>query len=337
MSSTGFSNSNNNVGPPGPPGSVVSVTGQFVDNTDPNNPIVNNIKNNPTAGSNPTVTDDSNSGYSIGSQWDTINPPGIYIASDVTPGAAVWHKVAAQSDWNEADATLPSFIKNKPVEQGQIDISYADLLALYNAGGMSIGFYRIIDRADNGIIIEAVTSSSLSLNGTAINLNPDFQIVGNYSGVVDVSGSLPYTTTRGVWYQGIETVKIVYTGLVGIFTIGDNLIALSGANGVIKTDNGVDTLTVQMGFGSPVFVPTDLIADSHGASATASTVSSQILQLGDVVFDNGFHYQFVDQATLNGNPPHANSSPPGYSAFLLLPKNAANVGYVTEADSFKKR
>lgn len=72
---------------------------------------------------------------------------------------------------------------------GIVDITYADLLTLYNAGTMTAGtFYNITDRADDGIIIQAVSSSELSLDATGVFLNPDFQDVGDYSGTTALTG-----------------------------------------------------------------------------------------------------------------------------------------------------
>ncbi len=47
----------------------------------------------------PTITDDSNDGYQIGSMWinTTSSPQGVFIASDVTVGAAVWLQYAGST------------------------------------------------------------------------------------------------------------------------------------------------------------------------------------------------------------------------------------------------
>lgn len=77
------------------------------------------------------------------------------------------------------------------------EITYAALLILYNAGTMVKGFYKITDRADAGIIIQAVSTSRLALNGIGLFLNTDKQVIGDYSGVVATTG-IAYTTTVGV-------------------------------------------------------------------------------------------------------------------------------------------
>lgn len=48
------------------------------------------VKNNPNAVVAPTVNDDSGDSYSIGSKWFNSATRELYVASDVTVGAAVW-------------------------------------------------------------------------------------------------------------------------------------------------------------------------------------------------------------------------------------------------------
>jgi hypothetical protein len=86
---------------------------------------------------------------------------------------------------------------------GASDITYAALLVLYNAGTMTPGFYNVTDRADNGIRLQAFSSSKLSPKGVGLFLNPDFQNVGVYSGVLGLTG-VAYTSTQGVWLLANE-------------------------------------------------------------------------------------------------------------------------------------
>jgi len=91
-----------------------------------------------------------------------------------------------------------------PLNGSIINITYADLLTLYNAETMTAGtFYNITDRADNGIIIQAVSSSKLSLDAIGIFLNPDFQDVGDYSGTTTLTGFAKGTNYK-VWVDTDE-------------------------------------------------------------------------------------------------------------------------------------
>ncbi len=56
---------------------------------------VQNTKQNFTATSAPIVTDDSNSGYSVGSLWINTNTQAAYVCVDASVGAAVWASPSA--------------------------------------------------------------------------------------------------------------------------------------------------------------------------------------------------------------------------------------------------
>lgn len=71
-------------------GGVNSVLGSWVDNTDPVNPIVNVPFSNWIATANPTVSDDDTVGYIVGSTWINNITGQLFVATDVTTGAAVW-------------------------------------------------------------------------------------------------------------------------------------------------------------------------------------------------------------------------------------------------------
>ena len=58
---------------------------------------------------NPTVTDDSDSGFQVGDQWRNTDTGQVYEASSVTPGAAEWVKFRR---WEPMAVTLNDFIPN---------------------------------------------------------------------------------------------------------------------------------------------------------------------------------------------------------------------------------
>jgi len=74
-------------------------------------------------------------------------------------------------------------------------IEYSDLLAIHNAGNLPLGAqYLIIDRGDAGIIVEVSAPNTISLRAKGLYLVPDFQDVGDYSGLTNPKG-----TNHGVW------------------------------------------------------------------------------------------------------------------------------------------
>lgn len=82
------------------------------------------------------------------------------------------------------------------------DITHAALVALFNAETMIPGFYNITDYSDSGlvgqIIIQAISTSKLSLNGAATLIFADFQNVGDYDNL-PFDHDATFGTNRGVW------------------------------------------------------------------------------------------------------------------------------------------
>jgi len=68
-------------------------------------------------------------------------------------------------------------------------VTYADLGTLITNSALQKGTrYHIYDRADLGIILTAISPNEISLHGDGGFYNPDFQDVGDYSGVAVITG-----------------------------------------------------------------------------------------------------------------------------------------------------
>lgn len=137
--------------------------------------------------------------------------------------------------------------------------SYAAAETLINDELLVAGqFYKInnLPAAGDSIVLPSVAANAYDMNGWGIFKVPDFQGVGDYSGVNGLTG-------------------VAYTNLIGVWT----------------------------------------------ASAEGTYVT------GDVVIWNGFHYQLIAAGSVDGNDPYTNTT-----AYQLLPKSTANVGYITEID-----
>lgn len=81
------------------------------------------------------------------------------------------------------------------------NITYNDLSILRSNNGLVVSaFYKITDRADAGLIVQATSPNTLSLSGQGLFLNPDFQKQGNYSGLTNAVGVI-----QGVWNAADET------------------------------------------------------------------------------------------------------------------------------------
>lgn len=77
----------------GPGGNVESVTGQYVDNFDPANPVIETPRVN-VSGVNPDNNNDEEEGYAEGSVWFNSSSKVLYVCVDASTGSAVWDTLA---------------------------------------------------------------------------------------------------------------------------------------------------------------------------------------------------------------------------------------------------
>ena len=86
------------------------------------------------------------------------------------------------------------------------------LILLSTLAAVKGQFYKITDaqHADLGVVVQAVANNSISESGTGIYLNPDYQMIGNYSHVAGFVAAL------GLWSTDIVPIVIgncvVYDG-----------------------------------------------------------------------------------------------------------------------------
>lgn len=86
-------------------------------------------------------------------------------------------------------------------------ILYSDLFALYNSGTMVPGFYDITDStaADQGVIVQSVSTDLLAINGTGLYLNPDFNGTGTYTYTPTLTRPA-YNASLGIWNSFLSPV-----------------------------------------------------------------------------------------------------------------------------------
>lgn len=73
------------------------ITNLTADDIDETNTRYYDIKNNHNANTNPLITDDANANYVLGSMWYNVLNANIFLATDITAGAAVWKNITNQS------------------------------------------------------------------------------------------------------------------------------------------------------------------------------------------------------------------------------------------------
>lgn len=72
------------------------------------------LQNNYAATTAPTVTDDSASSYSVGSQWVDVTNDNSYICADASVGAAVWVQTNGSGGGSMTDAEVKTAYENNP-------------------------------------------------------------------------------------------------------------------------------------------------------------------------------------------------------------------------------
>lgn len=137
-----------------------------------------------------------------------------------------------------ADSTGGTFTEiARSTKSGCINVlSKTDLDTRIAANGLSTGCKYLVSTgtpADAGLIISAANSNTLEEKGEAIFYNPDFQNVGDYSGVTGYLGNI------GVWYNSIAVPAANYV------TIWGDLHYLS-LTGVAGTTPDTDTTNWQV-------------------------------------------------------------------------------------------
>lgn len=222
--------------------------------------------------------------------------------------------------------TISLIVGTSTVSSADItDILYADLLDLYNNANMTPGQYRITDKADKGVIVQALSESEVSSNAIGVFLNPDFQGIGNYSGVYSVYGVTCGSTTNYVWYK--NCVAFTYTNGGGTMEAGE----------YINNTNSSVSAIVAYNDGSKMYISYSNVSewntgdvcnniDGDEITLTSDGILQDYYPVGDIVYWFGKHYQVLNDTALAGVSPDSATA----GVFGILSKTMSNVGYVVD-------
>lgn len=85
-----------------------------------------------------------------------------------------------------------------------VELTYSDANNLVSTSGLiKGGFYKITDRGDNGILLQAIDVNQFSFQGVRYMLCPDYQITGNMLGIWNgISGTTTFNPSDIVIYGG---------------------------------------------------------------------------------------------------------------------------------------
>ena len=187
-------------------------------------------RNNNSASSNPTVTDDSGSGYAVGSVWLNTANDRIFICVNNTSNAALWNEVVASDGLkfhpettNTVDIGTASNRYKNMYLSGTATIPTVTATTI-NSGSVTttgMGTFPTVN-VDGGTVDGTVIggNSPTAITGTQITANSGF--VGSVTG--DISGNVTSTGT-----SVFNNITLNGT-LTSSGALNSNVIATSGAS-----------------------------------------------------------------------------------------------------------
>ena len=116
---------------------------------------------------------------------------------------------------------------------GVIAGTYSEILTRKNNGALLTGQrYKITDRGDIGIVLEATSDSTFAYEASAGFLNADYQIVGDYSGIVG------FGTQSGLWGNLSESPRLTFNySTVVVWRTNDPGVLTLTLNALSRTEN----------------------------------------------------------------------------------------------------
>ena len=209
----------------------------------------------------------------------------------------------------------------QPASSGGVSLvvdNYANINALRIAGTLTQGGLYFV--SDRNWLLQAVDSSNLSLQGSLVARNADYQNAGDYSSVTE-------TQNEGIWEN---TWNVPYSGAAGVlpFTLGEKVIDTTTLGvGILIADSGTDfTIANVVGtFGSTNTITGFVSQGVHTATIGAATQTTSYAANKIVIWNN----QHWENQTGN----HGANTPDldGVNWTLLDPETSGN-GYITEVD-----
>lgn len=191
------------------------VTVGYLDNEGINN------KGNAT-GSDPLVSDDNTQGYSVGSQWFNTSSGVLWIASDVTTGAAVWVEQVNINNDGLADnilttrgdiiitnnlnapVRLPIGSAGQVVQSDGVDVSWETPVAVPPPSSPNFNYVRNGDFHLNQPGYGASSNTQYTLNGSTINMFDGWEGFSAGSYVAAVTQVSATNFTRGISTADIQ-------------------------------------------------------------------------------------------------------------------------------------
>lgn len=175
-----------------------------------------NVHKSNVAASAPSVNDDSADGYDIGSRWFDTSTGLMYVATDVTVGAAVWTVVATSGSFAPSNAHYVT-------TQAESGLSNE-----FNLGGLSNGILK-------QTVSTGVSTPAIAVAGTDYTTPTGTENLSNKTVTASTVNSTPVgTTTAAAGY--FSALRLLIGGFFGIFThanSADRTYTLQNASGTL--------------------------------------------------------------------------------------------------------
>lgn len=148
---------------------VESVTGNYIDNTDPKNPV-SQVPLNNTAGTDPTVGDDNTLGYRVDSKWFNSATGVLWTAESVATGAAVWTAIAGGGSGGAPIAGRAYLDTVQSIPSGVTTKVLLDTVDFDQGSGWDIANNKYIAPDDGFYQVNSSAQFDTSLDGGGISV-----------------------------------------------------------------------------------------------------------------------------------------------------------------------
>ena len=215
--------------------------------------------NNLTATANPTITNDTGSGYAVGSVWINISTDECFVCTDATAGAAIWQKTV----FEYANSIKP--LVTNTVDLGTSSLKYKDL---YIDGTAYIDDLNIINQTT---FAGLVVAGSLTASGTVTINTADINggaIDGTAIGATTPSTVVGTTITASTGFTGNLTGNVTYSSGTPTSTFYNVTV-----NGTLNAPNSNITGNITATTGTSTFNNLTITGTLDMDANTASTIT----------------------------------------------------------------
>lgn len=216
--------------------------------------------NNFSATANPTITNDTGSGYAVGSVWINTSTDECFVCTDATAGAAIWQKTV----FVYANAIKPA--ATNTVDLGTSSLKYKDL---YIDG---TGYIDALSVSGASTFTGTVTTGSISqTSGTATFATVDINggaIDGTAIGATTPSTVVGTTITANTGFTGNLTGNVTYVSGTPTSTFYNVTV-----NGTLNAPNSNITGNITATTGTSTFNNLTITGTLDMDANTASTIT----------------------------------------------------------------